>query len=67
MSHLSREEVLEVVALYHEGWGVRNIARKLELLERRVEKILNGTSYTQHTGGRIMKGNRPTSELAIYR
>lgn len=66
MSCLDRHDVLEIVSLYRQGWGVINIAGQLGFDEYLVERVLTGQTYTKITGGRIMNGKRPTKELAIY-
>lgn len=61
------DEVKQVVRLYNEGWGVINIARRLDANEKTVESILLGKRHASVTGGRIMHGKRPKEQLAIYR
>lgn len=63
---LTPKEVRQIVKLYHEGWGYRSISRIVGIREQRVENILNGTYYTNVTGGRVSNGKRPGKDLQIY-
>ena len=63
---LSQQDVSEIVSLYREGWGKRNISDMTDIPEKTVEKVLQGKAYVRFTGGRICNGKRPASELRIY-
>jgi len=64
---MSKSEVKEIVKLWNQGWGYRNIARIIGRSEKAVENVLLGKYHTDVTGGRICNGKRPAKQLAIYR
>lgn len=64
---LTKAEVKQILKLYQEGWGYRNIARIIGRKERAVENVLIGKTFTSITGGRVCNGKRKASELAIYK
>ncbi|MEM8668767.1 MAG: helix-turn-helix domain-containing protein [Planctomycetota bacterium] len=65
-NHLSNNQVREILKLYQQGWGYRNIARIIGRSERSVENVLTGKTHRDVTGGRICNGKRPAKLLAIY-
>jgi hypothetical protein len=67
MMAMTKPEVLEIVKLYKEGWGYRNIARMTGKREKVVENVLIGKTFRSITGGRLCNGKRSKDKLAIYK
>ena len=65
MSHrsLTDDDVREIVALFHAGYGQRTIARLLVANEETVKSVLYGRTYREITGGRLTNGKRPRGQL----
>jgi len=64
MRRKTKEEVQQVVSLYKEGWGSRNIKRITGIPEATVVRILRGQH--EHNRVRLMNGKRAGKELAVY-
>jgi hypothetical protein len=67
MMAMTKPEVLEIVDLYKQGWGYRNIARMTGKREKVVENVLIGKTFRSITGGRLCNGKRSKDKLAIYK
>jgi hypothetical protein len=67
MNAMTANEVHMCVDLYHQGWGVINISRQMDVPEKTIEAVLLGKRHAKITGGRIMLGKRPKEQLAIYK
>jgi hypothetical protein len=62
---ITKQDVQQVVSLYKEGWGVRNIRRKTGIPESTLVTILRGQHRFNKV--RIMNGKRSGKDLAIYK
>ena len=68
MIRLTESEVRQVVALCRQGYGWRNVARRLGKPEETIRDIFRGRTWRSVTGGRLTpQGKRPGKQLAIYR
>lgn len=61
---VTKERTVQVLRLFHEGWGQRSIHRITGISESTVVRILRGQHrYNQR---RFMRGKRPGKELQVY-
>ena len=63
---LTEDDVYEIVRLFHLGHGERSISRKIRQNEETVRSVLRGQGWRHITGGRLLRGRRPSKELARY-
>lgn len=60
-------KIREIIALYHEGYGTKRIARRTGVPFYTVRDILMGRSRKEVTGGKTAgEGQRPRKELHYW-